>query len=107
MNIDLDKLSESELTELNVRVVERLRLLRQAHAQVSMLQFNVGDRVCFQADARGTIYGTLIRHNKKTVTIRTEGAGEWRVSPGLLSPAPSVSVQEAVSANVVELPRKP
>lgn len=42
-----------------MRIVERLRLLRQAHAQVSMLQFNVGERVCFQADARGTICGTL------------------------------------------------
>lgn len=91
--------------ELNVRIVERLRLLRQAHAQVSMLQFNVGERVCFRADARGTICGTLFV-TKKTVTIRTEGAGDCRVSRGLLSPAPSVSVQEPLSAKVVELPRR-
>ena len=41
---------------------------------------------------------------QKTVTIRTEGAGDCRVSRGLLSPAPSVSVQEPLSAKVVELP---
>jgi hypothetical protein len=45
MKIDINKLTESELIDLNHRVVERLRLLNQMHAHVEMLEFKIGDRV--------------------------------------------------------------
>jgi hypothetical protein len=44
MSIDIDKLSESELVDLNHRIVERLRFMRQARAHVAMLQFRIGER---------------------------------------------------------------
>lgn len=107
MHIDLDRLSESELVDLNARVVERLRLLRQARAQMAMFQFNVGDRVGFESESGAVICGTLVRHNKTSVTVRTDAGAQWRVSPGLLRPAAEVSVQPATSATIIPLPRKP
>ena len=53
MRIDIDKLTEAELIDLNHRVVERLRLLKQMRAHVEMLEFKIGDRVAFDADHRG------------------------------------------------------
>ena len=72
MNIDIDKLTESELIDLNHRVVERLRLLNQMHAHLEMLEFKIGDRVVFQTDHRGLVEGMLTRCNPKTVTVTSE-----------------------------------
>jgi hypothetical protein len=87
VNIDIDKLNEAELVDLNHRVVERLRFLQQARAHVAMLQFRIGDQVEFDADARGGVRGTLVRYNKKTVSVLTSDGHRWTVSPALLRPA--------------------
>ena len=48
MRIDIDSFSEAELIDLNNRVVERLRFMRQARAHVTMLKFRIGERVSFE-----------------------------------------------------------
>jgi hypothetical protein len=84
MKIDIDKLTEAELIDLNHRVVERLRLLKQMRAHVTMMEFKIGDRVAFQADHRGTVEGMLTRYNRKSVTVITDDGHRWNVSPGLI-----------------------
>ncbi len=59
MTIDIDRLTEAELIDLNRRVVERLRLLQQMRAHKQMLEFRIGDRVAFQADGRGPVEGSV------------------------------------------------
>jgi len=49
MKIDVDRLTEAELVDLNHRNVERLRLVRQMRSHVRMLEFKVGERVPFSA----------------------------------------------------------
>jgi len=44
MKIDIDKLSEAELIDLNHRIVERLRFLSQMRAHSQMLDFKIGER---------------------------------------------------------------
>ena len=39
MKIDIDKLTEAELVDLNSRIVERLRFLNQMRAHAQMLEF--------------------------------------------------------------------
>ena len=70
--IDIDKLTEVELIDLNNRIVERLRFLHQARAHSRMLEFSVGDRVSFQPEGHDALFGVLTRYNKKTVTVITE-----------------------------------
>ncbi len=46
-----------------------------------MADFDVGDRVSFQPDCGHEVIGTVVRLNRKTVTVvSTEGAS-WRVAP--------------------------
>jgi hypothetical protein len=86
MNFDIDQFTESELVDLNHRIVERLRFLRQMRAHTSMLKFSIGAQVCFDTDDLRTITGTLIRYNKKTVSLVTNDGHRWNVSPNLLRP---------------------
>lgn len=84
MKIDINQLSEHELVELNREIVERLRLLQHMRAHAVMLEFRVGERVCFEPEGRPTLFGVLVRHNRKTVTVVTEGGEHWRISPRLV-----------------------
>jgi hypothetical protein len=84
MKIDIDKLTESELIDLNHRIVARLRFLTQLRAHAEMLEFKIGDRVAFQPEGRRPVEGMLTRHNKKTVTVLTDDGQQWNVSPNFL-----------------------
>lgn len=48
MKIDIGKLTEAELVDLNNRLVERRRFLNHMRARAQMLAFKIGDRVSFQ-----------------------------------------------------------
>lgn len=87
MKIDLDQLTESELIDLNHRIVTRLRMLAQLRAHTSMLEFKVGERVRFEAENGRLITGMLVRYNKKTVSLVTDDGHRWNVSPALLKRA--------------------
>lgn len=84
MTIDIDRLTEAELVDLNRRIVERLRFLQQMRAHAKMLQFSLGDRVSFDTTDGRVIVGTLMRYNKRSVTVITDDQERWNVSPALL-----------------------
>ena len=100
MLIDIDKLTESELVDLNRRIVERLRLMQQMRAHKAMMNFSVGERVQFCSTAGETIRGVIIRYNRKTVTIITDDHRQWNVGPSLIEkeipPAEVVKSQEFI-----------
>lgn len=85
MDIDLTQLNEDELVELNHRVVERLRHLRQTRSDSAMRQFLVGDRVAFQPECGHEVVGTVVRLNRKTVTVMSSDSHPWRVAPSFLT----------------------
>src|SRR3954469_14861237 len=106
MKIDIDRLTEAELIDLNNRIVARLRFLQQMRAHVEMLEFKIGDRVSFQPPGQGPVEGMLTRYNKKTVTVVTDDGRQWNVSPTFLGKAvPSKGKNRARSAgsNVILL----
>jgi NADPH-dependent 2,4-dienoyl-CoA reductase/sulfur reductase-like enzyme len=84
MPIDIDGLDETELIDLNHRIVARLRVLGELRAHRGMLQFRIGDRVAFQPPGEGVIEGTLAKYNRKTVTVVVADGRIWRVSPNYL-----------------------
>jgi hypothetical protein len=98
--MDIDKLSEAELIDLNHRITERLRFLQQARSHITMLQFRIGQRVSFQPDGCERIFGIVTRYNKKSVTIVTPDGGRWNVSPGLLKAEPA-QIESAVVPSVL------
>jgi hypothetical protein len=106
MKIDIDKLTEAELIDLNNRIVARLRFLTQMRAHAQMLEFRVGDRVSFQPDGRPVLFGMLTRYNRKTVTVITEDGGHWNVSPTLLRKVTEAEVVEPSNPNVVKFHKR-
>ncbi|MGH7828460.1 MAG: hypothetical protein ACREQ7_25170 [Candidatus Binatia bacterium] len=105
MNIDIDKLSEAELIDLNHRVVERLRFLSQVRAHSQMLEIKIGERVTFHPDGHPLLVGIVTRYNRKTVTVITDVGQHWNVAPGLLRKADSRERTDTVKAKVVPLKR--
>lgn len=104
--IDINSLSEAELADLNNRIVERLRFLQQARAHARMLDFSVGDKVSFQPDGYGTLFGVIAKYNRKTVTVVTENRQRWNVSPNLLRKVQDVADSDSREQNVVQLREK-
>jgi hypothetical protein len=101
MFIDLTKLSEDELLELNRRIVERLQLMRSAKSLTQLARFSVGMLVEFDTDGGRTVSGTVARLNRQTATI-VAASGRWRVSPSRLrvinAPQASTGSESAVVA---------
>ncbi|HEX9819749.1 MAG TPA: hypothetical protein VGD07_09075 [Methylomirabilota bacterium] len=103
MTIDIDRLTEQELIDLNNRIVERLRFLSQARAHGRMLQFRIGDRVSFQPDGHPVVVGMLTRYNRRTVTVITDGGQRWNVAPTLLRRGDGSSGTHGTAPNVIQL----
>jgi len=103
MKIDIDKLTERELVDLNRRIVERLKFLESMHAHAEMMAFSVGDKVSFAAPGRGQIIGVLVKYNKKTVTILSEEGQKWNVSPHLIEKVPEPPSRSKQSNNVIDI----
>ena len=101
--IDIDRLTEAELVDLNHRIVERLRFLEQMRAHARMLEFSIGDRVCFESGSHGLIEGILTRYNKRTVTVITDDRRHWNVSPGFLRKPNPPDTAETTATNVIRL----
>ena len=106
MTIDIDRLTEADLIDLNHRIVERLRFLEQMRAHATMLDFRIGDRVKFQPPGQLEVVGMLTRYNKKTVTVITEDGRQWNVSPHLLQKATSSAPMDGQGTNVVPLGKR-
>jgi hypothetical protein len=113
MPIDIDLLTESELIDLNHRIVARLQFLRQLAAHSTMLEFRIGERVTFHPDGRPTVTGMITRYNKKTVSIITDDGQRWNVAPQLLQRAtrdvgsPADGRVVAIQARAAEMDRNP
>jgi hypothetical protein len=105
MPIDIDQLSESELIDLNHRIVARLRFLRELDAHSSMLEFRIGERVAFHPEGRPVITGMITRYNKKTVSIVTDDGQRWNVAPQMLRKAGPHEPGETSKGNVITLRR--
>ncbi|MGR8940681.1 MAG: hypothetical protein ACU83V_09985 [Gammaproteobacteria bacterium] len=106
MKIDIDKLSESELVDLNRRIVERLRFLHQMRAHTTMLEFSLGDKVCFEPGNEPPVFGIITRYNKKTVSVLAEDGRKWTVSPQYLRKVKDMSSPDPEQTNVFSIERK-
>ncbi|MCH9663444.1 MAG: hypothetical protein K0U66_07295 [Gammaproteobacteria bacterium] len=81
---EIGKLNENQLILLNQIVVERLNLISQAHSLSALARFHAGQKVKFNRNGR-IENATIIRLNKKTISILTDSQEKWKVSPHFLS----------------------
>jgi hypothetical protein len=106
MKIDIDELTENELVDLNYRIVERLKFLDSMRAHAEMLEFSIGEKVCFRSNARETVVGILAKYNKKTVTVITDDGQKWNVSPHLLEKMLKDFGETKKTGNVIKIKPK-
>ena len=111
MKIKLDSLTYDELVELNQKIVERLKFLDTMHSHEEMMQFSIGEKVSFDAPGKGRQIATLIKYNKKTVSVITESGQKWNISPQVLSKVKNSKSKNSKSkndhdGNVIDLYRK-
>ncbi|WP_339438419.1 hypothetical protein [Pseudomonas sp. EA_15y_Pfl1_P104] len=90
MSINIDHLSADELVALNHHIIERLKMLESLEAHKSMMQFHPGARVSFDSPNSGRLSGTIVKFNRKSVTVVTDNGQRWNISPHLLSPIKDV-----------------
>ncbi len=105
MPINIDNLKEPELIDLNNRIVARLKFLREMRAHASMLEFSIGERVSFEPDGHGVLYGIITKYNRKSVTVIAENGQQWRVAPGLLRRVRPDS-PSSIAGKVIDLHKK-
>ena len=103
MEIDIDTMTYDELVKLNHKIVERLKFLDSMHTHKEMMQFSPGDQVCFEPPGRGRQFGTLVKYNKKTVTVITESGQKWNVSPHLLRKVKTVKSRKNSQGKIIDL----
>jgi hypothetical protein len=106
MTIDIDKLTEAELIDLNNRIVARLKFLHQMRAHAHMLDFSIGERVWFRPDGHPVLTGIISKYNRKTVTVITENGQQWNVAPVFLRKAESSASSAATTAQIINMPKK-
>jgi hypothetical protein len=107
LSIDLTRLSEEDLLDLNRRIVERLRLIRSARQLVQLAQFTVGMQVEFTTDDGRIVRGEIARLNRKTATICCHSSGHWRVSPSLLRAVTTAAAPSPPAARVLPMSVEP
>ena len=103
MKLNIDHLTEPELIELNHKIVERLRLMRQIRSHKEMFKFKIGDRVRFHPSGHEPQTGTLTRFNRKSVTVITDNGGHCNVAPTLIELAQSKDSEEAADLPQLKL----
>ena len=106
MTIDIDRLTEAELVDLNHRVVARLKFLHQMRAHASMLDFSIGQKVSFQPDGHPVLNGIITKYNRKTVTVVTENGQQWNVAPTFLCKAEVAAGASSTAPQLARLPGK-
>jgi hypothetical protein len=84
-DVDLNRLSEEELIELNHKIIQHLGFIRETRSRHHILKFNIGDVVSFSPEPGRIVSGTIVRLNQKTVSMVTKEGCHWRVSPSYLS----------------------
>lgn len=83
----IKSLGRDDLIYLNSLIIERLKLLSQMTSSEAMSRFNLGERVKFTGNDGKILKGTIVRLNKKTVSIKTDNGHHWNVAPQLLKEA--------------------
>jgi hypothetical protein len=106
MKFDINSMSYEELIELNHKIVEKLKFLDSMHTHKEMMQFSPGDQVFFKPSGRNKQFGTLVKYNKKTVTVITESGQKWNVSPHLLRKVKNIKSIKNSQGKIINLSKK-
>ncbi len=79
----VNHLGEQDLLALNQLIAERIKVVRAEKKVQSMAAFEVGDAVFFTDKQQQRVDATVLRLNKKTLSLVTDDGERWNVAPEL------------------------
>ncbi|MAQ22688.1 MAG: transposase [Pseudomonadales bacterium] len=80
----IEDMTVEQLLELNRVICDRIDYLRAKQDQNVLAQIHVGNQVSFKTN-EGTVFGIIIKKNRKTVIVLTEDNRQWKLPPGALT----------------------
>ena len=80
----VEAIRNADNDELN-QIIEAIKLQRTWLARTTARALTVGDTVSFTGRGGKTVTGTVTKINRKTVVVREQGYGQWRVPASMLT----------------------
>lgn len=84
-NVNIDDMNIETLQELNEIICERIDYLRAKQDQEALIRLQLGSQVHFESKHGATVFGIVVKINRKTVIVMSQAGKQWKISPGLLT----------------------
>jgi len=81
----IDIMDLDELVKLNDYIYKRIKFLGENMVYEKLQEFEILDKVSFVDNAGNILKGTVVRLNKRTVTVKSDEGRVWLISPFLLN----------------------
>ena len=81
----IDIMDLDELVKLNGYIYKRIKFLGENMVYEKLQEFEILDKVSFVDNAGNILKGTVVRLNKRTVTVKSDEGRVWLISPFLLN----------------------
>lgn len=75
-----------QLIDLNQAICQRIDELPESEAMQMLQQLRLGQTVSFHSSKNGSVFGTLIKVDRKTVIVASEDSRQWKVPIGMIQP---------------------
>ena len=80
----IEEMTVEQLLELNQVICDRIDYLRAKQDTEVLARMQIGNQVSFKTD-EGTVFGIVIKKNRKTVIVLSEDKRRWKLPPGMLT----------------------
>jgi len=81
----IDIMDLDELVKLSDYIYKRIKFLGENMVFERIQGFEILDKVSFVDNAGNILKGTVVRLNKRTVTVKSDEGRVWLISPFLLN----------------------
>ena len=89
----IEGMNLEQLYELNAYICERIDYLLARKDQDILQKLHLGCEVSFTTKNGQTLFGIVIKLNKKTVVVLVDGKHQYKISPGLLNIVKDISMK--------------
>jgi len=90
----IEDMTLDQLYEMNAIICERIDYLRAKKEQDAIQQLHLGSEVSFKTQSGETLFGIVIKINKKTVGVIVDGKHQYKIPPSMLNIVKDVGQKE-------------
>lgn len=90
----IEDMTLDQLYEMNAIICERIDYLRAKKEQDAIQQLHLGSEVSFKTQSGETLFGIVIKINKKTVGVVVDGKHQYKIPPSMLNIVKDVGQKE-------------